>query len=52
MEFAYDKADARRTLRCELRWRASEARPVPVPAREWADLPGVERLQWTPSRNG
>jgi putative Mg2+ transporter-C (MgtC) family protein len=50
MEVHHDKADERRTLRCELHWREREANPVRVPIREWADLPGIERLQWTPSR--
>jgi putative Mg2+ transporter-C (MgtC) family protein len=50
LEVRHDKADERRTLRCELHWRERGVNPIRVPIRDWADLPGVVKIQWTPSR--
>lgn len=50
MEVCHDRAAERRTFRCELHWRERETNPIPVPIRDWAELPGVVRLLWTPSR--
>lgn len=50
MEVGFDKPDERRTLRCELHWRSRMSNPTRVPVKEWADLPGVVKLRWTPSR--
>jgi putative Mg2+ transporter-C (MgtC) family protein len=50
MEVEHDKGLGRRTSRCELRWRARPSDPRSIPVAEWADLPGVAKLHWVPSR--
>ncbi len=51
VEAGHDKIEERRTLHCELHWRERETNPRPVPTRDWAELPGVLKLHWAPSRN-
>lgn len=50
MELCHDKGEERRILRYELRWRSREPDPKRVPIQDWADMPGVVKMTWTPSR--